>query len=96
MASEIIRTTTEIRADLTFWLNSKTNWQNAMDALAKGGQSFEMRDGDTTRVLTRVDLPKIIKTIQTAEAKIASLRAELAAATGTGKKPSRVACFRGA
>ena len=61
MASEIIRSTTEIRADLTFWLNSKTNWQKAMDALAKGGQSFEMRDGDTTRVLTRVDLPKIIK-----------------------------------
>lgn len=90
------RTVSEIRADLTFYRNSKANWQKAFDAIAKGGQSYEMRDGDTTRNLTRASLPEIRKTIMWIDGKIADLEAELEAANGLPNRRSRVAYFRGA
>lgn len=90
------RTVVEIRADLTFYRNSKAEWQKAFNAIANGGQSYEMRDGDTTRVLTRANLPEVRKTLLWVDSKIADLEAELAAAAGQPNRRSRVAYFRGA
>lgn len=90
------RSITEINADLTFFRASKQNWQSAFDAIALGGQSYEMRDGDTTRILSRASLPEIRKNLIWIDSKIAGLEAELEAAQGSAPKRSRVACFRGA
>lgn len=90
------RTITEINADITFYKASKANWQSAFDAIAKGGQSYEMRDGDTTRVLTRANLPEIRKTLTWVDSMIAKLESELASAEGSSARKSRVAYFRGA
>ncbi len=92
----VTRTVTEIQTDLNFYKASKTNWQNAFNAIATGGQSYEMRDGDTTRNLTRANLAEIRKTLTWLDNKIANLMAELASAQGSSPKRSRVANFRGA
>lgn len=85
----------EIRTDLTFYKNSKANWQKAFDAIANGGQSYELRDGDTTRQLTRASLPYIINTLKYIDGKIADLEAELAKAQGKMVRPKRLIFIRG-
>lgn len=86
---------TEIRADLTFYKNSKANWQKAFDAIANGGQEYEIRDGDTTRRLTRASLPYIINTLKFINGKIADLEAQLAKAQGQMVRPKRIIFIRG-
>lgn len=88
-------TIVEIKADLTFYKASKANWQKAFDAIAKGGQSYELRDGDSTRVLTRASLPYIINTLKWIDGKIADLEAELAKAEGKAVRPKRILFIRG-
>ena len=85
----------EIKTDLTFYKNSKANWQKAFDAIAKGGQSYEIRDGDTTRILTRANLPEIRNTLKFIDGKIAELEAELAKAQGKMVRPRRIIFIRG-
>lgn len=89
------RSITEIKADLTFYKNSKVNWQKALDAVALGGQNYELRDGDTTRHLTRANLPEIRNTIAWLEGKIAQCEAELKEATGLPVRPKRIIFLRG-
>lgn len=85
----------EIQTDLTFYKASKSKWQTAFDAIATGGQSYEMRDGDTTRVLSRANLPEIRKTLLWIDSKIAELEAQLADATGTPRRSRRLMFIRG-
>ena len=89
------RSITEIRTDLTFYKNSKVNWQKAFDAIALGGQSYELRDGDTTRQLTRANLPEIRNTLTWIDGKIADLERELANATGNTQRSNRIIFLRG-
>lgn len=89
------RTIIEIKADLTFYKNSKVNWQKAFDAIAKGGQSFELRDGDTTRVLTRANLPEIRNTLMWIDGKISDLESELLKAQGNPVRSRRLIFIRG-
>lgn len=49
-------------------------WEEAEDAVAIGGQSYETQGG---RKLTRADLPEIMKNITLYEGKIASLSGKL-------------------
>lgn len=86
---------TDIQRDLEFYKSSKTGWQRAFDAIAKGGQSYEMRDGDTTRTLTRANLAEIRKTIIWLDSKISELELKLEEMDGSRPKRSRVAYFRG-
>ncbi len=88
-------TIVEIQTDLTFYKNSKANWQKAFDAIAKGGQSYELRDGDTTRVLTRASLPYIVNTLKWIDSKIADLENELEKAKGLPTRPKRIIFLRG-
>ena len=92
---QIIKSVTEIKQDLAFYKNSKANWQKAFDAVALGGQSYELRDGDTTRVLTRANLPEIRNTLKWIDGKIAELEAQLANATGNPQRSRRIIFIRG-
>lgn len=89
------RTIIEIQQDLSFYKASKQTWQAAFDAIAKGGQSYEIRDGDTTRVLTRASLPEIRKTLIWTDSKIADLERELLQAQGKPTRSNRLIFLRG-
>lgn len=92
---KITRPVREIRAELTKYQASKENYQNALDAIALGGQSYELRDGDTIRMLTRANLPEIRNTISWLSKKISDLLAELAEAQGVPVRPRRIIFIRG-
>jgi len=85
----------EIKTDLTFYKNSKLEWQKAFNAIATGGQSYEIRDGDTTRTLTRANLPEIRNTLKFIDGKIAELEHALAEAEGKRPRPRRLLFIRG-
>lgn len=89
------RTIVEIQTDITFYKDSKTNWQKAFDAIAKGGQSYSFRDGDATRELTRANLPEIRKTLVWIDNKLSDLATELAEAQGQKVQSAHVKFFRG-
>ena len=88
-------TIVEIRNDLSVYKASKAEYQRAFTAIAQGGQSVEIRDGDTTRVLTRANLPEIRNTLKWIDGKIAELEADLAKALGNPVRPKRLLFIRG-
>lgn len=90
-----MRTISDVRNDIRFYKQAQEEWRKAYIAVAQGGQSYEIRDGDATRVLTRANLNYIETTLQKISTKLSNLNVELEQLLQGNLRPSRIVNLRG-